>query len=127
MMSGSKGFILITTLILMLVLSCISLSMLVQTQLSQKLAGSATLAFQLKQQTQSKHLQELKQLQQSAAESDRYSIGPCPAHYAAWTELTFRCEWYQVQTSQRHAQHQHTVTSFLVRQSLSEGGGDGVL
>lgn len=127
MMMSSKGFILITTLILMLILSCISLSMLVQTQLSQKLAGSATLSFQLKQHTQSKHLQELKQLKQSTAESDTFIIAPCPANYAAWSDWISSCEWYQVRTTERQAHHHHTVTSVLVRQSLPEGGRDGIL
>lgn len=127
MMLRSKGFILVTTLVFMLILSCISISMLVQTQLSQKLAGSATLSFQLKQQTQSKHLQEMKQLQQSAAESGLFVIAPCPANYAAWSDLKVKCEWHQVRTTELSSHHQHSVTSVLVRQSLPEGGWDGAL
>ncbi len=127
MMLSSKGFILVTTLVLMLILSCISLSVLVQTQLSQKLAGSATVSFQLKQQTQSKHVLALKKLKQSNAESSIFVIAPCPANYAAWTDLTVQCEWHQLRTTDHNTHHQHTVTSFLVRQSLPEGGGDGLL
>jgi len=127
MMLSSKGFILVTTLVLMLILSCISLSMLVQTQLSQKLAGSATLSFQLRQQTQSKHGQELRLLQQSGAESSLFVIAPCPANYAAWSDLKVICEWHQVRTTERSSHHQHSVTSVLVRQSLPEGGWDGAL
>lgn len=127
MMFNSKGFILVTTLILMLILSCISLSMLVQTQLSQKLAGSATLSLQLKLHTLSKHVRELQQLKQGAIESGVFVVAPCPAIYAAWSDSSLQCEWHQVRTTEHTAHHQHSVTSFLVRQSLPEGGGDGVL
>ena len=126
-MLSSKGFILVTTLILMLVLSCITLPMLVQTQLSQTLAGSSTLSFQLKQQTQSKHAQQLQQLQQGEFESGVVVMAPCPALYAAWSEVTLQCEWHQLRTTEQSARHQHSITSFLVRQALPEGGGDGVL
>jgi hypothetical protein len=127
MMLSSKGFILVTTLILMLILSCMTLPMLVQTQLSQKLAGSATLASQLKQQTQSKHIQQIRQLKQGSAEAGIFVLIPCPAVYAAWSDISLKCEWHQVQTTDRSVHHQHSVTSFLVRQSLPEGGRDGIL
>ncbi|MBU0913613.1 MAG: hypothetical protein KKF22_13850 [Gammaproteobacteria bacterium] len=127
MMLSSKGFILVTTLMLMLILSCITLPMLVQTQLSQKLAGSATLSFQLKQQTQSKHVQQLQQLTQGAVEVGLFVLAPCPALYAAWSDITVQCEWHQLRTTERSAHHQHSVTSFLIRQSLPEGGWDGAL
>ncbi len=127
MMLSSKGFILVSTLVLMLVLSCITLPMLVQTHLSQKLAGSATLSLQLKQQTQSKHVQQLQQLKQGAVEAGIFALAACPAQYAAWSDLALQCEWHQVRTTERSFQHQHSVTSFLVRQSLPEGGWDGVL
>jgi hypothetical protein len=127
MMLNSKGFILVTTLILMLILSCMTLPMLVQTQLSQKLAGSATLASQLKQQTHSKHVQQIRQLKQGSAEAGIFVLIPCPAVYAAWSDISLKCEWHQVQTTDRSAHHQHSVTSFLVRQSLPEGGRDGIL
>ncbi|OGO76410.1 MAG: hypothetical protein A2203_08535 [Chromatiales bacterium RIFOXYA1_FULL_46_5] len=125
-MFSSRGFILVTTLVLMLVLSCISLSMLVQTQLSQKLAGSATLSLQLKQQTQSKHIQQLQQLQQGAAESVFFTLAACPALYAPWSDVSLQCEWHELRTTENTAYHQHSVTSFLVRQSLPEGGWDGM-
>ena len=127
MMLSSKGFILVTTLILMLILSCMTLPMLVQTQLSQKLAGSATLSSQLKQQTQSKHVQQIRQLKQGSAEAGIFVLVPCPALYAAWSDISLKCEWHQVQTTERSVHHQHSVTSFLVRQSLPEGGRDGIL
>ena len=127
MMLSSRGFILVTTLILMLVLSCMTLPMLVQTQLSQKLAGSATLSSQLKQQTQSKHAEHIRQLKQGSAEAGIFVPVPCPALYAAWSDISLKCEWHQVQTTERSVHHQHSVTSFLVRQSLPEGGRDGVL
>ena len=127
MMLSSRGFILVTTLILMLVLSCMTLPMLVQTQLSQKLAGSATLSSQLKQQTQSKHAEHIRQLRQGTAEAGIFVLVPCPALYAAWSDISLKCEWHQVQTTERSVHHQHSVTSFLVRQSLPEGGRDGVL
>lgn len=126
-MLSSKGFILVTTLILMLILSCITLPMLVQTQLSQKLAGSATLSAQLKLHTQSKHAQQVLQLKQGTAESGVFALVPCPAQYAAWTDISLKCEWHQVETTEHSAHHQHSVTSFLVRLSLPEGGRDGVL
>lgn len=124
---SSKGFILVTTLVLMLILSCITLPMLVQTELSQKLAGSATLSFQLKQQTQIKHVQQLVQLKQAALESAIFVAAPCPALYSAWSDVALDCKWYQIRTTEQLAHHQHSITSFLVRQSLPEGGRDGVL
>lgn len=127
MMWSSKGFILVTSLVLMLILSCITLAMLVQTQLSQKLAGSATLSFQLKQQTLTKHKQQVQQLKQGDSESGIYELAPCPALYAAWSGIKLQCEWYQVRTTERAAHYQHTITSVLVRQSLPEGGWNGVL
>lgn len=126
-MLSSRGFILVTTLILMLILSCMTLPMLVQTQLSQKLAGSATLSSQLKQQTQSKHAEHIRQLKQGSAGAGIFVLVPCPALYAAWSDISLKCEWHQVQTTERSVHHQHSVTSFLVRQSLPEGGRDGVL
>ncbi len=127
MMLSSKGFILVSTLMLMLVLTCITLPMLVQTHLSQKLAGSATLSFQLKQQTQSKHVQQVRQLKQGDVEAGIFTQAPCPAQYAAWSELTLQCEWHRVRTTESSFHHQHSVTSVLVRQSLPEGGWDGDL
>lgn len=126
-MLSSKGFILVTTVVLMLVLSCITLPMLVQTQLSQTLAGSSTLSFQLKQQAQSRHLQQLQQLRDGGFESGFVVLAPCPALYAAWSEVVLQCEWHQLRTTERSAHYQHSITSFLVRQSLPEGGGDGIL
>ncbi|MDR7120365.1 hypothetical protein [Rheinheimera soli] len=126
MMLISKGFILVTTLILMLILTCITIPMLVQTSLSQKLAGSATLAVQLKQQTQSKHVQQLQQLKKGDFESGVFTVAPCPALYAAWSDLSLLCEWHQLRTTGGALHHQHSVTSFLVRQSLPEGGRDGL-
>ncbi|WP_233081243.1 hypothetical protein [Rheinheimera soli] len=127
MMLSSKGFILVTTLVLMLILSCITIPMLVQTSLSKKLAGSATLSVQLKQQTQSKHAQQLQQLKQGDIESGVFVVAPCPAQYAAWSELSTQCEWHQLRTTGGMSHEQHSVTSFLVRQSLPEGGRDGLL
>jgi hypothetical protein len=127
MMFSSKGFILVTTLVLMLILSCITIPMLVQTQLSQKLAGSATLSVQLKQQTQSKHARQLDQLKQGVIESGVFVLAPCPALYAAWSNASLQCEWHELRTTEKSAYQQHSITSFLVRQSLPEGGWDGVL
>lgn len=127
MMFSSKGFILVTTLVLMLILSCITIPMLVQTQLSQKLAGSATLSVQLKQQTQSKHARQLEQLKQGMFESGVFVLAPCPALYAAWSHESLQCEWHELRTTEQSAYQQHSITSFLVRQSLPEGGWDGVL
>lgn len=127
MMLSSKGFVLVTTLILVVVVSSIAFTMLVQTQLSQKLAGSATLSFQLKQQTQIKHLQQLQQLKTGGAESAIFELAPCPALYAAWSGIAPECQWYKVSTLEQSGHHQHSVTSFLVRQSLPEGGWDGAL
>ncbi len=122
-----KGFILITTLILMLIVSCISLSVLVQTQLSQKLSGSATLAFQLRHQTQTQHSQQLQRLKQGSAEVTDINVAPCPASYAAWTDFAVRCEWHQLQTRESLAHQHHRMTSVVVRQTLPEGGEDGLL
>lgn len=127
MISGSKGFVLVTSLILTLILSCIVLPMLIQAELSQKLAGSATLAFQVRQQTQSKHNQQLQKLKQDELESATVILAPCPALYAPWSEVEFECEWHQLRTTELSAVYQHSMTSFLVRQSLPEGGRDGGL
>ncbi|RVT44074.1 hypothetical protein EMM73_17545 [Rheinheimera sediminis] len=127
MMLSSRGFILVTTLILILILSSISLPMLVQASLSQKLSASATLSAQLKLRTQSKHAQQLELLQQGTIESADFVLAPCPAFYAAWSDLSFQCEWHQLRTSEASFQHQHSVTSFLVRKSLLEGGRNGSL
>jgi hypothetical protein len=127
MTASSKGFVLVTSLVLTLILSCIVLPMLIQAELSQKLAGSATLAFQVKQQTQSKHSQQLHQLKQGELESVSVILAACPALYAPWSDVALECEWHQVRTTELSAAHQHSITSFLVRQSLPEGGRDGVL
>mgnify|MGYP001762234976 CR=1 FL=1 len=127
MMLSSKGFILVTTLILVLVLSSIALTVLFQTQLSQKMADSATLSFQLKQQTHIKHLQQLQQIKTGSLDSTLFELAPCPALYAAWSGMVPECKWYRVNTLERFGHHQHSVTSFLVRQSLPEGGWDGNL
>lgn len=126
-MLSSRGFILATSLILMLILSCITLPMLVQTQLSQSLAGSATLAAQLKQQAQAKHIQQLQQLKQGDIGAGVFVTAPCPASYAPWSDVSLQCQWHQLRTTENLQQHQHSVTSFLVRQALPEGGEDGTL
>ena len=120
----SKGFILVTTLILMMILSMITLPMLVQTQLSQKMVASSIQHAQLKQLTLSQHLFDIKQLKTGAVQSGAFSIAACPALYAAWSDIKFQCKWHEVQTSKRVAEQRLSMTSILVRQSLPEGGSD---
>jgi Tfp pilus assembly protein PilX len=127
MMFSPRGFILVTTLVFMLVLSCLSVSMVLQTQLSQKLAGSATATFQLKQQTQTRHMLQLQQLQQSEAGAGIFIRAACPAQYAAWSNSSLSCEWHQLKTTERSGSLQHSMTSFLVRQAVPAGGWDEVL
>lgn len=124
---SSRGFILVTTLILMLILSCITIPMLIQAQLSQKLAGSATLSFQLRHSAQSIHERQLQQIRLGKEATTLFVAAPCPAAYAAWSDTALICEWHQVRTTENSARQQHSVTSFLVRQSLSEGGRDDAL
>lgn len=121
MMLSSRGFILVTTLILMLVLSCITLPVLVQTHLSQKMTGSATSYFQLKQQTKSTHLLQLQQIKAGSAESASFVVAPCPALYAAWSNLSMECKWYHIHTTEQVGRQQHSISSILIKLDLPKG------
>jgi len=125
-MYSKQGFILVTTLVLMVILSLLTIPVLIQTELSQNMAGNAQHQFQLTQTTNLQHDKSLAQLKAGDVESAFFIQAPCPALYAAWGEMAFSCEWYQVRTTQQMMTQRHTITSFLVRQQWPAGGQDEI-
>lgn len=116
-MANSRGAVLITSLIYLLVMSLLLSAMLIVTQLSHKAALAGQQQLQLAQQALQQHLSAVNS---NAAAGQ--ALAQCPAAYAAWSEGSVQCQVIRLQTQQYAANRQAyaAYSSLLLRQSLVE-------
>ena len=117
-MANSRGAVLITSLIYLLVMSLLLSAMLIVTQLSHKAALAGQQQLQLSQQALQQHLSAVN----NNAAAPEQTLAQCPAAYAAWSEGSVQCQVIRLQTQQYAANRQAyaAYSSLLLRQSLVE-------
>lgn len=117
-MANSRGAVLITSLIYLLVMSLLLSAMLVVTQLSHKAALAGQLQLQLSHQALQQHLSALNR----NAEAQGQELAQCPAAYAAWSEGSVQCQVIRLETEQYAANRRAyaAYSSLLLHQSLVE-------
>lgn len=119
-MANSRGAVLITSLIYLLVMSLLLSAMLIVTQLSHKAALAGQQQLQLSQQALQQHLSAVNS--NVAAPEPEQMLAQCPAAYAAWSEGSVQCQVIRLQTEQYAANRQAyaAYSSLLLRQTLVE-------
>ena len=111
-MKLSKGFALITTLLLATVMVLLVLALLQSSQLSLRIADAGQQALQVRQQAWQQHLQQQVAVEQTPLVAEV----ACPPLYAAWQKEQLVCQRYLKVSSKAQEHWQSSQAASLVMQ-----------
>lgn len=118
----TNGFVLVVCLCFVAIVSSMACSVLLISQLSQKISWSGQRQLQLHWQAKPQHWQQLRQL---AAAAEPALTRPCQPQAAVWTQQQPQCHWQILSSA---GQGEAPVWSSLVQtQTLPLAAAGGVL